>query len=155
MMASPNQQRRLLELLDKLDRLKRGDPQAEQDRNQRITSMDLAGMDGPEHRDIVTLHGNGLISSRHFMASHGKQLVIRRHLRIRTNHRRRGVPQLPTTPAGTRQNRRTSSNSQTSRVFIIHGTDPNGYVSQVERCAAKRPRPIQDDGATQPRSGPA
>ena len=26
-------------------------------------------MDGPEHRDIVTLHGNGLISSRHFMAS--------------------------------------------------------------------------------------
>ena len=32
MMASPNQQRRLLELLDKLDRLKRGDPQAEQER---------------------------------------------------------------------------------------------------------------------------
>ena len=57
MMASPNQQRRLLELLDKLDRLKRGDPQAEQDRNQRITSMDLAGMNGPRasrHRHLCT-----------------------------------------------------------------------------------------------------
>ena len=131
-MASPNQQRRLLELLDKLDRLKRGDPQAEQDRNQRITSMDLAGMNGPEHRDIVTLHGNGLISSRHFMASPANSwssegiysyelttdgeefLNSQRHL---------------LEPGKTVEQ---AATSQTSRVFIIHGTDPNDYVSQVE-----------------------
>ncbi len=28
-------------------------------------SFELAGMNGPEHRDIVTLFNNGLIRSRH------------------------------------------------------------------------------------------
>ena len=132
MMASPNQQRRLLELLDKLDRLKRGDPQAEQERQQRITSMDLTGMDGPEHRDIVTLHGNGLISSRHFMASPANSWSsegIYAYEMTTDGEEFLNSQRHVLEPAKTVEQ---SATSQTSRVFIIHGTDPNGYVSQVE-----------------------
>ena len=132
MMASPNQQRRLLELLVKLDRLKRGDPQAEQERHQRISSMDFTGMDGPEHRDIVTLHGNGLIRSRHSMASPANvwssEGIYAYELTTDGEEFLNSQRQALEPTKAVEQ----SAASQTSRVFIIHGTDPNGYVSQVE-----------------------
>ncbi len=69
MMISPNQQPRLLGLLDKLDKLNRGDPQIVQERDERMASFEITGWRIQEHRDIITLYNNGLITSISFAAN--------------------------------------------------------------------------------------
>ena len=133
MTPSPSQQRRLLGLLDQLVRIKHGDPTAIQERSERSARFDFAGLDGPEHRDIVVLFNAGYITDHSFLgvgpANHlypegiyayeitddGEEyLAANRHLLDGD------PPQQQTT------------RSATAKVFIIHGTDPNGYVREVE-----------------------
>ena len=133
MPPSPNQQLRLLGLLDKLARIKRGDPEAVQEEADRHVSFNFAVFNGQEHRDVVVLFNAGHITSHSFMggnpANHWSSqgiyaygitddgedyLETHRHLLDGDPHQER-----PT-------------RSATAKVFIIHGTDPNGYVREVE-----------------------
>jgi hypothetical protein len=66
MSPSPNQQRRLLGLLDQLVKIKNGDPAAMQESSERSARLDFAGFDGPEHREIVVLFNAGYITSHSF-----------------------------------------------------------------------------------------
>lgn len=134
MTPSPNQQRRLLGLLDKLAGVKRGDPVAMQERMQRTISFGVSGMNGQEHQDIITLFHSGHIESRSYIghdpvnswSAEGiyayeitpdgeEYLEMNRHILEGGS---------PGEPAAT-------GNAQAA-VFIIHGTDRNGYVPQVE-----------------------
>ena len=138
MTSSPNQQLRLLGLLDKLARIKRGNPEALREKAERSGSFDFAGFDGQEHRDVVVLFNTGHIGSRSLMdgspanswSSAGiyayeitddgeEYLDAYRHLLG-------GDPPEQQPMA-----------SATAKVFIIHGTDPNGYVGQVEDACRK------------------
>ena len=67
MTPSPSQQRRLLGLLDQLVRIKHGDPTAIKERSERFARFDMAGFDGPEHRDVVVLFNAGHITSHSFL----------------------------------------------------------------------------------------
>lgn len=133
MNAGPNQQRRLLELLDKLSKAKRGDPETLRGRDERAFRFDVSGMDGQEHRDVITLFHAGHIDNpsmfggspvdtwssagiyAYEITADGEEyLEANRYL-------------LQDEPEQWEQ-----TVSSRSRVFIIHGTDPNGYVPQVE-----------------------
>ncbi len=163
MTPSPNQQRRLLGLLDRLARLKHGDPTVAQERNERRTSFDFSGFDGPEHRDIVVLYNSGYIASPHFMggnpvnswSSEGiyayeitddglEYLQTNQHLL--SGEENPGPIERPTATSVSVANRDLLSGEENpdpierttaTRVFIIHGTDPNGYVPQVEDVCRK------------------
>ena len=132
-MIGPNQQPRLLGLLEKLRKFKHGDPQSVAERDQRFTSSEFTGFGGQEHRDIITLYNNGLIKSVAYttnpenqwsslgifdyeITEDGEDYLIANSHNIEQT-------QTPASPAI----------NQPPRVFIIHGTDPNGYVPQVEQ----------------------
>ncbi|MCY4559016.1 MAG: nucleotide-binding protein [Chloroflexi bacterium] len=133
MTLSPSQQRRLLGLLDRLARLKRGDPEAIQEEADGHSRFDFAGFGGQEHQDIVVLFHAGHIASRSFMGgdpasrwspegiyayeitNDGEEyLDAYRHLLGGDPPQQQPVP------------------NAAAKAFIIHGTDPNGYVDQVE-----------------------
>ncbi len=132
MITGQNQQLRLLKLLNKLARLKQGDPQAVQERNERSINFTLTEMDGPEHRDIATLYNNGLIGSKSMMGNPANQwstegvyayeITEDGEEYLNTHEHLLQVDKPAKQPAI----------GQRPRVFIIHGTDPNSYVSQVE-----------------------
>ena len=133
MMTGPNQQQRLLELLSKLSKIKRGDPEPIQERNERISSFDFTGFEDQEHRDIVTLYNNGLIRSTSMISNPANQWSsegIYAYVITEDGEDHLGThgyllqdDQSPDQPTA----------NSVPRVFIIHGTDPNGYVSQVEK----------------------
>ena len=135
MTSSPNQQRRLLGLLDKLVRIKRGDPEAVQEQAGRHGSFNFTGFDEQEHRDIVVLFNAGHITSRSFLGgdpgSHWSPVGI--YAYEITND---GEEYLDTNRHllgdGAAQGHPTWARNATAKVFIIHGTDQNGYVREVE-----------------------
>ena len=133
MTPSPNQQLRLLGLLEKLVRIKRGDPEAVQEEADRHSGFGSTGFGEQEHRDIVVLFNSGHITSHssmgispaNYWSSEGiyaygitddgeDYLETHRHI-------------LDGDPPQEQPTR-----SATATVFIIHGTDPNGYVREVE-----------------------
>ena len=132
MITSQNQQLRLLELLNKLARLKQGDPQAIQERNERSVNFAFTEMNGPEQRDIATLFNNGLIGSKSIMGNpanrwsaegiYAYEMTEDGEEYLNTHQHLLQVDKPARLPA----------TGQRPRVFIIHGTDSNGYVTQVE-----------------------
>ena len=158
MTYSPNQQLRRLRLLDKLAGVKREDPAALTERSTRLSSFDMFGRGGQEHQDIIALFRAGYIANRSFFSHNptvqwspegifayditaaGEEfLELNRYLLDDG-----ALPVLfpPVTfsqaaePARQDEYVEPSATSQAT-VFIIHGTDPNGYVRVVEDACRK------------------
>ena len=133
MTHSPNQQLRLLGLLEKLVRIKRGYPEAVQEEADRHLGYGSTEFGGQEHRDIVVLFNAGHITSHSFMG-----------INPTNNWSSEGIYAYGITDDGedyleTHRNlldgdppQRQPTRSATAKVFIIHGTDPNDYVREVE-----------------------
>jgi hypothetical protein len=128
----------LLDLLERLVRLKHGDPTVVQERSERQSSVGVSGFDGPEHRDIVVLYNAGYIASPRFMGGnpanrwspegiYAYEITDDGLEYLQDNwHIIRGDPSPDP-----------SARPTPAEVFIIHGTDPNGYVPQVEDVCRK------------------
>ena len=64
MMASGTQLQRYLILLEKLIKRRDGDPETIEDERRGNLRFDLSQMHGEEHRDIISLYNNGLITGK-------------------------------------------------------------------------------------------
>ena len=109
-----------------------------QERSERSARLDFTGFDGPEHRDIVVLFNAGHITSHSLLG-----------VSPANNWSSEGIYAYDITDDGEEYldaNRhlldgdapqQQPTRSATAKVFIIHGTDPNGYVLKVEDVCRK------------------
>ena len=133
MLASEGQRLRLLKLLQLLEKKETGDVETIAAANKRALNFDHMGFENQEHRDIVTLHSASMIHSnqirdpRNQITSAGIfafQLTNDGRAFLNEN-RALLIPNI-----SERQN--TNGVQGGGRVFIIHGTDRDGYVQDVE-----------------------
>ena len=138
MTPSLSQQRRLLGLLDKLSRIKRGDPEAVQEEADRHLGFGSTGFGGQEHRDIVVLFNSGHITSRSFLGGNPANRWSSEGIYAYeiTNDGEEYFDAYRHMLGGDPPQQQPMP-SATAKVFIIHGTDPNGYVGQVDDACRK------------------
>ena len=139
MTSSPNQQLRLLGLLDRLAGIKRGDPEALREKAERSSSFDFAGFNGQEHRDVVVLFNAGHIGSHSFMGGNPANSWSAEGIYAYeiTNDGEEYLDAYRHLLGGDPPQQQPMAASALAKVFIIHGTDPNGHVGQVEDACRK------------------
>lgn len=145
-MYTPSSQReRLVKLLQQLEAKESGNTSEEKERRRRSFFQEIQ-LDSQEHQDIQILynrdfirHNNSFQTPANTVSSMG---IFDYHL---TDDGRTFLAEYhATTNVAEVQHSAHGSQPNTLRVFIGHGTDPNGYVPQVVKiCREMGAEPVQ------------
>ena len=134
MYLTTSQRARLASLLESLVNKENGDPETLAEEQRRTAGFGINfDIHSQENSDIQILLANGFISHPHYMNPQNVYSAAGIFAYTITEDGRdflREYKEVPT-PSQAVQSQTTSENGR-PKVFIIHGTDPNGYLPQVE-----------------------